>query len=254
MLKRRIIPVMLLKNNMLVKTKNFNRILEVGDPIKSAKTYSDSDADELIILNIDRKNRNYKKLLEIIPKIREQCFLPISYGGGISNIDEVEKLISNGADKVIVNTHIFKDYNFIKKIQNNFGSQSIIISIDVKKEGESFSIYSNCGQIKEEISLKDHINKCLNCGAGEIFINSIDKDGLMKGCDLELIRYLSEKKINIIYCGGVGNFKDLQILFNFDNIKAAGCSSLFNFGDNNPIRAKQYLMNYFNDFKIIDNL
>lgn len=252
MLKKRLIPVMLLKDDRLVKTRNFDKIIDVGNPIKTAKTYSDSDADELIILNINRTSRSIETLLSLVKEVRKNCFLPISYGGGINKLEDVKKLISNGADKVVINSYSFYDYKLIEQIEKEFGSQSIIASIDVKKSDYRYLIYSDCGQKKQSISLTDHIKNCKNSGAGEIFVNSIDKDGSMGGFDKELIEILINQKIKFIYCGGVGNFKHLRELYSYKNINAIGCSSLFNFGDNNPIRAKQYLMNYFNNFKLIE--
>ena len=252
MLKKRLIPVMLLQNNRLVKTKNFNKFIDVGNPIKTVKIYSDSDADELIILNINRSSRSIETLLDLVKEVRKNCFLPISYGGGITNLEDVKKLISNGADKVVINSYNFQDYNLIKQIEKEFGSQSIIASIDVKKSNYEYLIYSDCGQKKQLISLADHIKNCKNSGAGEIFVNSIDKDGSMEGFDKELIDILINQKIKFIYCGGIGNFNHLRELYSYKNINAVGCSSLFNFGDNNPIRAKQYLMNYFDNLKLIE--
>lgn len=254
MLKKRLIPILLVLDGRLVKTKNFSKILEVGDPIKSAKTYSDSDADELIILNIDRDNRNIDPILKIIKKIREQCFLPISYGGGVNNLEDVKNLIINGADKVVLNTCVFNNYNLIKQVKDKYGSQSIIISVDVKKNSNGkYQVFSDCGKKLEKIDFFEHAYRCVEYGAGEIFINSIDRDGTMEGGDLDLLNYLSSSiNFKIIFCGGVGNFRHLKEIFDNKKINAVGCASLFNFGDNNPIRAKQYLMNSFKDFKLLE--
>lgn len=254
MLKKRLIPVQLLNNRSLVKSINFDNFREVGNPITSSKIYNDSDTDEIIFLNINRDNRSINPLLNYLNDLTEVCFMPISVGGGIKKLKDVEDLIINGADKIILNSIAYKNYDLIKEIKNNYGKQSIIISIDVKKDFENsdYSLFSNCGKNLEEISLNDHILKCQDYGAGEIFINSIDNDGKMSGMDVNLINYVSSiSDVPVIACGGVGNYEDLKKIYTTTNVSAIACGSLFNFGDYNPIRAKAYLKNYEIPLKIL---
>ena len=128
MLKKRIIPVQLLINNRLVKTIKFDKYRDVGNPISSSKIYNDSDADELVFLNISRESRKIDPLISLIKTVSEVCFMPLSVGGGIQSLNDVERLIKNGADKIIVNSVVFKNRLLIKKISKNFGSQAIIVS------------------------------------------------------------------------------------------------------------------------------
>ncbi len=254
MLKKRIIPVQLLLKNRLVKTKSFNKFIDVGNPIRSSKIYNDSDADELIFLNIDRNERSIKSLLKVLEEVSKVCFMPLALGGGIKDLEDIKTLFRSGADKVIINSVIYKNYNLITKASDLFGKQSIVISIDAKRnhEDNEYVLFSECGQKKENITLSDHIKKCEMSGAGEIFINSIDNDGLMRGYDIDLIKLVVKScNLPIIACGGAGNFNHMRDAFEKTNISALACGSLFNFGDNNPIRAKSFLQNYNLNFKIV---
>ena len=254
MLKKRIIPVQLLINNHLVKTIQFDKYRNVGNPVSSSKIYNDSDADELIFLNIDRGNRSIEPMLSLIKSVSEVCFMPLSLGGGIKNLEDVFKLINNGADKVIINSMAYRNLKLIQDISEAFGSQAVIISIDVRKDPSTdlFHLYSNCGRNLENISLEDHINNCIAHGAGEICINSIDMDGLMQGYDISLIKQVTRiANVPVIGLGGAGTFSHLRDAFLKTDVSALACGSLFNFRDNNPIRAKAFLANYSIPFKII---
>lgn len=254
MLKKRIIPVQLLLKNRLVKTKKFDKFLDVGNPIKSSKIYNDSDADELIFLNIERGASTIDPLLSILEEVSKVCFMPLALGGGIKNIDDLKTLFRRGADKVIINSIVYKNYDFVEEASFLFGKQSVVVSIDAKEnlQKNDYDLYSECGKKKEIISLQEHVVRCEKKGAGEIFINSIDQDGMMKGYDIELINKVAENcSLPIIACGGAGNFNHMKEAFEQTNISALACGSLFNFGDNNPIRAKSFLQNYNLNFKIV---
>jgi len=252
-LKKRIIPVQLLIDNRLVKTIQFDKFRNVGNPVSSSKIYNDSDADELIFLNINRTNRSIEPMLELIKSVSEVCFMPLSLGGGIKTLKDASMLIKNGADKVIINSVAYRDYKLIKEISETFGKQAVIVSIDVRKDPLSgfYNLYSNCGRNLENITLEGHINNCVEQGAGEICINSIDFDGLMTGYDINLIKQVTSlAKIPVIGLGGAGTFSHLRDVFLETDVSALACGSLFNFGDNNPIRAKSFLSYYSIPFKI----
>lgn len=254
MLKKRIIPVQLLLKDRLVKTKSFNKFIDVGNPIRSSKIYNDSDADELIFLNIDRDERSIKPLIKVLEEVSKVCFMPLALGGGIKNIEDIKFLFRSGADKVIINSEVYKNYKLIEETSSLFGKQSIVISIDVRRNNENgkFVLYSECGKKKQDISLQEHIKRCELSGAGEIFINSIDNDGMMIGYNIDLIEAVAKIcNLPIIACGGAGNFNHMKEAFEKTNIAALACGSLFNFGDNNPIRAKSFLQNYNLKFKIV---
>ena len=251
--KKRIIPLLTTIDSRLVKSIKFDKLIDVGDPIKTAKIFNDSDADELILLNIKRNNRTVSDSLKLIDKIAKNCFMPLSVGGGIRSYVDAKNLFNSGADKVIINSATFENKKLIEEISINYGSQSIIVSLDFKKNGNLYDIYSECGTYKQNIYMKKYIDEIEKIGIGEIFINSIDSDGSMKGFDLNLFNFVSQyTKAPLIGCGGAGNFKHLKDAFLNCNLSAVACGSLFNFGDNNPIRAKNYLSNYNLDFKLVN--
>lgn len=244
MLKRRIIPIQLLDLGRLVKTIRFTAPRDVGDPIKSSKVYSDQDADELLLLNITREPRNVDDLVSITEKISRECFVPFSVGGGIQCVDDVGRLFDAGADKVVINTLAFCNTRAVEKIARLYGRQAIIVGIDVREVGESYALFSNCGQTYEDVSLEEHINRVTNVGVGEIMIQSIDEDGVMLGYNMDLLNQVVKlATVPVIAAGGAGNFMHLKEAFDL-GVDAVACGSLFNFGDNNPLRAKAYLKNY----------
>ena len=252
MLKKRIIPVQLLLKGRLVKTVQFASPRDVGDPVASSKVYNDQYADELVFLNINREVRTIEPLIELIEKVSESCFMPLAVGGGISQARDAEKLIAHGADKVVVNSACYRNPALITEIAAKFGTQAVIASIDVRQRGDSFVLFSECGRNSESIDLDEHVRRCIQCGAGEILINSIDHDGKMNGYDLALLARVGRgANVPVIGCGGAGSYQDLLNAFRLPNISALACGSLFNFGDNNPIRAKAFLTNYDLAFKVV---
>jgi cyclase len=250
MLKKRIIPVQLLLNDRLVKTTQFDSWRDVGDPVASSRVYNSQSADELVFLNINRGDRGIEPLLKVIEKVSEVCFMPLSLGGGICTIQDAEKLIKTGADKVIVNSTNYRDSTLLSQIADKFGSQAAIASIDVRAETTGWKLFSDCGRKLENISLEAHIEQVIAAGAGELFINSIDRDGAMQGYDVELIKKVVKiSRVPVIACGGAGSFEHMKEAFLKSGASALACGSLFNFGDNNPIRAKAFLSNYGLPFK-----
>lgn len=244
MLKRRIIPIELLDTGRLVKTVGFGSPRDVGDPVKSSKVYSDQDADELVLLNICRENRCITPLVGAVTRIAEHCFVPLTVGGGISCTQDAGLLFAAGADKVLINSAAYATPELISDIAAIFGSQAVVVGIDVRAESGLLALYSDCGRCREGESLEVHIAKIVQAGAGEIMIQSIDNDGKMNGYDLDLLgAVVSLSSLPIIMAGGAGDFMHLKQAFDAGS-DAAACGSLFNFGDNNPWRAKAFLKNY----------
>jgi imidazole glycerol-phosphate synthase subunit HisF len=245
MLKRRIIPIELYDQGRLRKTTTFESPRDVGDPVKSSQVYSDQDADELLFLNMTRAYRSVGQIISVIEKIARSCFVPLTVGGGIRTLLDAASLFAAGADKVVLNSVAYCEYGLIRDIAKVHGSQAIVVAIDVRitDEGE-YALYSDCGARRESISLEAHIRKVTQSGAGEILIQSIDRDGTMGGYDLELVReVVLNSSVPIIAAGGAGHFLHLKQVFDC-GVDAAACGSLFNFGDNNPLRAKAFLKNY----------
>ena len=246
MLKKRIIPVLLLSKGRMVKGKEFSNFRDTGRPNSAVRIYSSQDSDELVFLDIDASKKNDSNqdyLIEIIKSASEECFMPLAAGGGIDNIEKIRKLILAGADKVVINTAAYLDPDFVKRAAERFGNQCIVAGIDYKKQ-DGCKVWIKCGTEKTELDPLEHANNLVKLGVGEIFLNSIDKDGMMDGYDIEMAERISKNiPIPLIVCGGAGNFMHLAELLTETQASAAACASLFHFGDNSPIRARSYLKN-----------
>ena len=210
MLKKRIIPIQLLSGGRLVKGRNFDDYRDVGDPVKSSHVYSMQDADELILLNIDGHDR-LSDLISLLPKLSEKVFMPISIGGGIRSYDDAAMLIKEGADKVVLNSVTYKNYAMITEIANNYGCQSVSVCIDVREVDGTYFLFSENGHIQHSVSLNDHIESCIEAGAGEIILQSVDRDGSMRGFDSSLA-LVANKYANIpfILAGGSGDYSHIK--------------------------------------------
>ena len=243
MLKKRVIPIQLLVNDRLVKTKNFLNPRDVGDPVMSSKVYSDQDADELILLSIDNIKTSFEKLVMTVEQIAKKCFVPLAVGGGITSINEAKRLFAAGADKVIINSAIYTNPSLVYDIAAFAGSQSVVVCIDARLSDESYILYSNGGRIVQPVSLQEHISQIITSGCGEIMAQSIDNDGLMQGYDINFLKQVTEQSsVPVVAAGGAGVFSHLYDAFEV-GVSAVSCGSLFNFGDNNPLRAKAFLSN-----------
>lgn len=254
MLKKRIIPVQLLLDGRLVKTVKFGEWRDVGDPVKSSAVYNSQNADELVFLNIARDNRTIDMLREVIERVSEVSFMPMAMGGGIRTPEDAAELIRTGADKVVINSVLYLDRSIITATAERFGAQAVIVSIDARWDPEQgcYGLWSDCGRMRENVSLADHVGRCIEAGAGEIMVQSIDRDGTMQGYDLELIRQVKAvATVPVIAGGGSGNYEHLKDAFLETDVSAVACGSLFNFSDSNPIRAKAFLSNYGLPFKIV---
>ena len=244
MLKRRIIPIELLDDGRLVKTVSFTTPRDVGDPVKSSQVYSDQDADELVLLNISRVDHDVTGLVEVVARIARDCFVPFTVGGGIRRLQDAAQLFAAGADKVLLNTVAYTQPSLITEIGNRYGQQAVVVGIDAESKESGFLLFSDCGRKREAVSLPEHVASVINAGAGEIMIQSIDRDGTMTGYDLDLLKaVISISPVPVIAAGGAGDFIHLKQAFDV-GADAAACGSLFNFGDHNPLRAKAFLKNY----------
>ncbi|WP_443629986.1 imidazole glycerol phosphate synthase cyclase subunit [Candidatus Njordibacter sp. Uisw_056] len=244
MLKRRIIPIQLLSGDRFVKTTRFSSPRDVGDPVKSSRVYSDNDADELLILQIDRGDGALENLHSKVLQIANECFAPLTAGGAITKPSDALRLFSAGADKVVLNSICYTDLEIISDIANFAGSQAVVVAVDVKFERGRYVLYSGGGRVAEPISLEKHIGNIIDSGAGEILVQSIDHDGVMDGYDLNLLDSVCKAcSLPVIIAGGAGNFIHLKEAFQ-RGADAVACGSIFNFGDNSPLRAKAFLKNY----------
>lgn len=211
MLQVRVIPVLLLRNKGLVKTVKFNKAKYIGDPINAVRIFNEKEVDELVFLDIMASKLNKKPDFELIKDIASECFMPLAYGGGVTEIEDVQRLFAIGIEKVIFNTSALNNLNLITEAAEIFGDQSIVASIDVvKKIWGKYQVYSHA---KVKTSTTNPVKFAVELekrGAGEIVINSVDRDGTMQGYDTELISKISQEiNIPLVACGGAGKLSDL---------------------------------------------
>lgn len=246
MLKKRLIPILLLRDDRVCKTKQFMLARDVGFPKTAVKVYESQEADEIIILDIAGDKRTFSKLIQWTSVISQECSMPLSIGGGINCFEQVQELFYHGADKIIINSINYTDLSVLEKTAATFGMQSVIVGIDVRydRENKKYLLYSNSGKILQNRSLKDHIELCGSIGVGEFFIQSIERDGMMTGLDVNLGNVVTQVTNRpVILAGGVGSYFHLEEAFKKANISGIGCASIFHFTDSNPLRANAYLAN-----------
>jgi cyclase len=231
MLKARVIPCLLLKNKGLVKTVQFKEPRYVGDPINAVWIFNQKEVDELIFLDIMATKERNKPPIELISKISDECFMPLTVGGGIRSVEDIKELLNAGAEKVSINTYAVENPSFIKEASNVFGSQSIVVAIDVKRHKKGlYEAFTNGGTRPAGIDPVSLAVEMEAVGAGEILINSIDRDGTWEGYDIELIREVSDAvNIPVIACGGAGKLEDLAAAINGGHASAVAAGSFFVF-------------------------
>jgi cyclase len=231
MFRPRIIPVLTLKGKGLVKTIRFDkrRARYIGDPINAVHIFNDFESDEMIFLDITATLENRCISSDLVRSIGEEAYMPFAVGGGITKIEQIHNLISAGAEKVVINTSCIKSPGLISEASRQFGNQSIVAAIDVKKNlSGKYKIFINDGSKQVDIDIERHVRALEKMGAGELFINSIDRDGTMSGYDLELVKYIAEKvKIPVIACGGAGKLSDFSDVTKQAKASAAAAGSMF---------------------------
>lgn len=229
MLKIRVIPCLLLVNESLVKTIKFKDHNYIGDPINTVRIFNDLEVDELIFLDITATNENRKPNLEMLRKIASECFMPLTYGGGIKNVDEIKEILNIGIEKVAINSHSFENIEMISAASGLYGSQCIVSSIDVKKNlSGKYEVYTHSGTKNTGISPEDWSVRLEKAGTGEILLTSIDKDGTWSGYDIELIKKVSGKvNIPVIANGGAGSLSDFRSAVLEGGASAVAAGSMF---------------------------
>ncbi len=242
MLKKRLIPILLLRKGRLVKPIQFNSYRDVGDPVAQAKIYDSQKADELIFLDIDATSENRENLYELIREVSKECFMPLTLGGGIKNMGDIQKLLSSGADKVSINAAAVENPSFIKQAADKFGSQCIVASIDVKKLDDKYEVFTHNGKKATGKDPVQWAKEAAELGAGEILLTSIDLEGTMKGYDISLIKAVSDAvDIPIIANGGAGNLQDFHDALTKGGASSVSAGSLFHFTDQSLIKARRFM-------------
>ena len=242
MLKNRIIPCLDVKNGRVVKGINFVDLKYAGDPVEQAKIYSDGGADEICFLDITASNENRSTIYEVVKKTSEKCFVPLTVGGGVRSIEDINKLLNCGADKVSINTAAVQNPKIVMESSLKFGSQCIVVAIDAKKEANSWKIFTHGGRNKTDIDAIKFAKQMEEYGAGELLVTSMDRDGTQKGYDIDLMQKISETvNIPVIASGGVGNLDHLAEGITRGKANAVLAASIFHYGKYSIKQAKEYL-------------
>jgi len=232
MLYPRIIPCLLVKNKGLVKTVNFKNPKYVGDPINAVKIFNEKEVDELMVIDIDTTIENREPDYKMIKNLATECRMPFCYGGGIKTIEQVEKIITMGVEKVAISSIALENPSFVTEIAKQLGNQSVVVVLDVKKNlaNNQYEIITHNGQKKTGKCPIEFSQQLEKLGAGEIVINSIDNDGIMKGYDLVLAeKIIKSVNVPITILGGVGSLKDIKELINKFGVIGVAAGSLFVF-------------------------
>jgi imidazole glycerol-phosphate synthase subunit HisF len=242
MLKNRIIPCLDVKNGRVVKGINFIDLKDAGDPVEQAKIYSDGGADEICFLDITASNENREIIYEVVKKTSKKCFVPLTVGGGVRSVEDINKLLTCGADKVSINTAAVQNLEVVEESSKRFGSQCIVVAIDAKKNDKKWEIFTHGGRNNTGINAIEFAKKMEDCGAGELLVTSMDRDGTQEGYDLDLISKISSKvNIPVIASGGVGNLNHLVDGIKLGKASAVLAASIFHYGKHSVKEAKEYL-------------
>jgi len=233
MLRHRVIPIVLLDGYSVVKTIRFDIRRNLGNPITVARIYNTRNVDELILLDIDASKEGRHIDFFTIEDIASECFMPLTVGGGLNNCEEIEMILKKGADKVVLNTAALKNPDIIRESSSHFGSQCIVVSIDVKKVNENYTVFSHAG-LKKDIDLVQWCKTAEDLGAGEILLNSVNLDGTMTSYDNSLIGLVSsEVNIPVIACGGAARPENCVEAIK-SGASAVAMASMFHFTDYTP--------------------
>ncbi|WP_440930283.1 imidazole glycerol phosphate synthase subunit HisF [Candidatus Pelagibacter sp.] len=242
MLKNRIIPCLDVKNGRVVKGINFVDLKDAGDPVEQARIYSDNGADEICFLDITASNENRDTIYEVVKETSKRCFVPLTVGGGVRSVDDINKLLNCGADKVSINTAAVQNPSVVIDSSKKFGSQCIVVAIDAKKNNESWEIFTHGGRNSTGINAIDFATLMEKNGAGELLVTSMDRDGTQKGYDIDLMSSISSSvNIPVIASGGVGNLDHLVEGIKTGKASAVLAASIFHYGKYSIKEAKEYL-------------
>ncbi|MDC1044921.1 imidazole glycerol phosphate synthase subunit HisF [Candidatus Pelagibacter ubique] len=242
MLKNRIIPCLDVKNGRVVKGINFVDLKDAGDPVEQAKIYSDGGADEICFLDITASNENRDTIYDVVERTSKKCFVPLTVGGGVRGVEDINKLLNCGADKVSINTAAVQNPKMIIESSKKFGSQCIVVAIDAKKNGNKWEVFTHGGRNNTNIDAIEFAKKMEDNGAGELLVTSMDRDGTQIGYDNDLMFKISSTvNIPVIASGGVGNLDHLVDGIRLGNASAVLAASIFHYGTHSINEAKQYL-------------
>jgi len=240
MLTTRIIPCLDVKDGRVVKGVNFVDLMDAGDPVEQAKLYDASGADELCFLDITASSDNRGILYDVISRVAECCFMPLTVGGGVRNIEDIRQLLLAGADKVSINTEAVKRPEFVREAAEKFGNQCIVVAMDAKAVDSAFQIFTHGGRNATGLDAVSWAKKMADYGAGEILLSSMDRDGTKIGVDLALTRAVSDAvSIPVIASGGIGTLEHFAQAVKGGHASAVLAASVFHFGTYTIAQVKQ---------------
>ena len=215
-------PCLLMREAALVKTIRFKNPTYVGDPVNAVNIFNQKEVDELVLLDITATNEGREPQLQLISEIAAECFMPLTYGGGVRSLEQMEALYRNGIEKVCLNTIVAEDGELVRAAADRFGSQAVVVSIDVRKKRRGYRVFTRAGQQDLRLGPTEYALQAQGLGAGEILLTSIDRDGTMGGYDLELIQAVSrEVDVPVIASGGAGSVHDFR-----QAVKVGGASAV----------------------------
>jgi cyclase len=253
MLKRRLIPCLFLQNGLIVRSEGFREFKQLGNPVGQLERLNDWNADELIYVDITRdggydlkrddlKASSRSDVLSILRDVATRCFMPLTFGGRIDSLATVDAFIANGADKVIINSAVSRSPALITEVAEKYGAQAMVVGVDTRRDDSGWTVWIDNGRTRAERSLDEWVREAEQRGAGEIFLNAIDRDGTASGYDLELIRHVCGLvTIPVIACGGAGSFEDFEEVLRDTPVSAVAAGNIFNFTENAYLRAKKEL-------------
>ena len=243
MLKARIIPCLDVEGGRVVKGVNFVDLVDAGDPVEQARVYDNAGADELTFLDITASHEYRDTILDVVLKTAEQCFMPLTVGGGVRTTDDIRKLLQAGADKVSINTEAVRNPEFVRDAAEKFGSQCIVVSVDAKSVREDkFEIFTHGGRNATGLDAIDWATRMTSLGAGEILLTSMDRDGTGLGFNLPLTRAISDAvQVPVIASGGVGTLEHMVEGIRDGHASAVLAASIFHFGTFTIEETKTYM-------------
>ncbi len=233
MITKRIIPCLDVRNGRVVKGVNFTHLSDISSPVELGKYYSDCGADELVFYDITASSDGRKLFTDILKEVASNIFIPLTVGGGITSIEDFDRVLNCGADKVSVNSGAIKNPNLISEAAKKYGDQCVVISADIKRVDGVFRVFSKGGRENTGMEAIEWIKHCVNLGAGEVVVNSIDTDGVKKGFDIEMLdKVLNAVNVPVIASGGAGSINDFLSLFKeLPDIDAGLAASIFHYGE-----------------------
>ncbi|MEO8471016.1 MAG: AglZ/HisF2 family acetamidino modification protein [Chryseolinea sp.] len=229
MLKTRVIPCLLLHEGGLVKTEKFKNPKYVGDPMNAVRIYNEKEVDELIFLDIDASKQSREPDYSMIEDLATECFMPFAYGGGVTSLDQIQRILKIGVEKVIINHAALNNSNLVKDASRHFGSSTIIVALDIRKDMlGNYKVFDHVRNKSLSLSPVDQALKMCAEGAGELFINNVDRDGTYAGFDWQILEQINKKVTSpVIACGGASGLKDFKDVVSKTKVSAVAAGSIF---------------------------